>query len=512
MKILKMIDFCSTGVHLKIKGDTIKRSSLGGFISLLIILAVLFLTIYLGLDIVMKEKPILIISEFESPTPTYYNFTAKDFMFGFIVVNGYLEKLDYENYLDITISNYVSQIKDNVKEGEIPYSSEIKEYTEFETCDKVEEYKNMNISSSILKTYTCIKNLTLFIGGDYTDKACGTFDFIVKPCQDKPTCKSDEEIRSLMNSGISFAIYYRDHLIDPKKSDTPIQTIHTPLVFGLSDLFQLNVNFYYTNLLVISDFGFLFEDLDTTKTFKFEEKEIIYRSRGEGYYMWATMYLNKKTSTYERRYLKVQEIAADIGGLFKFMWIIGSLFMYPISNKLINLDLMNEVFNFQPYGVEVNNKRKPFSSQYKILLDNKNEINIKNYSNDNNDIQEPDISDVRNAKKIDNNKSNDYSTENKACLNLNNNESNKEKISNNLEKSNYSKFINNSTFPINSQHNMISELKDTSKITPILFINNDKDYQSQSNGVNNNKYFIDNKNSVEKIESLKKMSKYIIIV
>lgn len=298
MDILKFIDFCSTSVNLKIKGEAIKKSSLGGCVSLLIIVAVLFLIIYLGFDIVKREKPITIISEKESHTPTYFNFTAKDFMFGFTMYNNYFEVINYENYLDVTIMNTIALINDKAKDEESPFIYESNVYTEFVSCDKIKDYESANLTS-IFQTFKCIKNLTLFLGGNYNDKAFGTLDFIITPCQGKPTCKSEEEIKSYLNEGVSFGIYYRDHLIDLKNANNPIQNIYTPLPFLLSDLLQLNVNFYYKNLELTSDFGFLFENLNTTTTYKFDGKEIIYRSRGVGYYLWTTMYLTKRTATYE---------------------------------------------------------------------------------------------------------------------------------------------------------------------------------------------------------------------
>lgn len=375
------IDFCSAGVELRMNGNTRQTSVIGGLVSSLVILAVVFLILYLGIDIVLKEKPRLIVSEIENKSPTFYNFTAKEFMFGFKIVDSNNLKIDYENYLDIIIMNSVGEKNDASESG--PFTTVESPYTEFESCDKIQEYENFNISST-LSFFQCVKNLSLYIGGDFSDNKYASLDFIVRPCRGKTTCKSAEEQKEFLDKGLFMIIYYRDAMIDPKKADTPVQITHAPFMIGLSDLLQIDLYFNYKNLEVKSDFGFLFEDLNFTYTYKFENRELAYRSRGFRYLLWGSVFLIKKTMTFERRYLKIQEIAADIGGLFKFLWIAGILFMYPISTKSINIDLMNEMFHFQPYGSK-NSLETKLSKDFqhkKTAKDNESKIIINNYSTD----------------------------------------------------------------------------------------------------------------------------------
>lgn len=364
-----MIDFCSSGVELRIQGKTRQTSIVGGIVSLLISSAVVFLIIYLGLDIVIKEKPRLIVSETEGSIPTYYNLTANDFMLGFKITNEMNQNVDYTDYLNVFLTNSIGVKKDKISPGESPFKSYDKYYDEFESCNSVPEYSYLN-KSSTLQTYTCIKNLSLYLGGDFSDNKYGILDFIVAPCKGRDTCKSPEEISKFVDSGLLFIIYYRDNLVDPKKSDTPIQTTHAPYIIAFANSLKTDPYFYYQNLEVKSDFGFLFEDFKYTYTYKYDYKEANYKSRTGGYYIYGSIFISKKLTTFERRYLKIQEIAADIGGLFKFLWIVGLVFMYPISKKLSNIYLMNELFHFQKYGVEPKNEE--FNSSF---------INLKKKSN-----------------------------------------------------------------------------------------------------------------------------------
>lgn len=396
--LFHLIDFCSAGVQLRVNGKDRQTSIIGGLVSLLVMMAVLFLIFYLGLDIVLREKPRLIISEVENTLPTFYNLTSKDFMFGFKIVNSENLKVDYENYIDIKIMNTigVKNASATANNTEGPFNKTENVYTEFETCNKIKDYDIFNISST-LASYQCVKNLSFYLGGDFSDNKFGTLDFMVKPCRGKASCKSTEDLKLFLDKGLFMIIFYRDNMIDPKKADTPIQITHAPFMIGLSDLLQLDVYFNYKNLEVKSDFGFLFEDLNSTYTYKFENREVAYRSRGQRYFLWGTIYLTKKTTTFERRYLKVQEIAANIGGLFKFLWIAGILFMYPISTKSTNIDLMNEMFHFQPYGNDaLERKISNDISNYKNK-DPKDEIVVNNYStNKLNSSEEPNLRNISN--------------------------------------------------------------------------------------------------------------------
>lgn len=410
---LHLIDFCSAGVELKMNGKDRQTSLIGGTVSLLVMMAVLFLIFYLGLDIVLKEKPRLIISEVENTSPTFSNLTSKDFMFGFKIVNSENKKIDYTNYIDIVIMNTIAvkNASTSASDDSSPFNKTEKTFTEFETCSNIKDYDVFNISST-LNSYQCVKNLSLYLGGDFSDNKYGTLDFIVRPCRGRASCKTTDELRLFLDKGLFMVIFYRDNMIDPKKADTPIQITHSPFMIGLSDLLQLDVYFNYKNLEVKSDFGFLFEDLKSTYTYKFENREVAYRSRGQRYFLWGTIYLKKKTTTFERRYLKVQEIAANIGGLFKFLWIAGILFMYPISTKSINIELMNEMFHFQPYGNnDVLEKKGSNDSRYKNSKDPKDEIIVNNYStNKLNSSEEPNLRNIsnQNNKNEKNNKNSEY--------------------------------------------------------------------------------------------------------
>lgn len=462
-----LIDFCSAGVQLRLNGNTRHTSNLGGFVSLLVLLAVLFLIFYLGLDIVLKEKPRLIISEVEQNEPTQYNLTSKDFMFGFKIVDSFNEVVKYENFIDVIIMNSIGVKNADVSEGQSPFNKTDTVYSVFDSCDNIQDYKELNLSTT-LKTFKCPKNFSMLFGGDFSDDKYATLDFLVRPCRGKPTCKTQEELKTFVDRGLFLVIYYRDNLIDPKKADSPIQITHSPLLIGLSDLLQLDLYFYYKNLEVKSDFGFLFEDLKYTNTYKYDSKETVYRSRGSKYFLWGTMYLTKKSTTFERRYLKVQEIAANIGGLFKFLWIAGIIFMYPVSTKSINVDLMNEMFHFQPYGTDISFQRQISSSSfYKKSKELKDEVIVKNYStNQHNISEEPYFRNPNNPE--DTNNAGINLKEMSKKLKLNKNKDSKGSVNDNgenkLDVIPFVSSINNPSNPnqsslnyISSQNNIISE-------------------------------------------------------
>jgi hypothetical protein len=247
-----LIDFCSSGVELGIDGKTRQTSLIGGFISLLISISVIFLIIYLGLDIILKEKPRLIISETEIAIPDYFNYSAKEFMFGFKITNLANENVNYTDYLSVSLSNTIGIKKENVSLGESSFQVNESYYNELINCNKVPEYQSLNLSST-LQAYTCIKDLNFFFGGEYSNKKYGSLDFMLTPCRGKETCRTREEIQEFVDSGLYFTIFYRDNLVDPKKSETPIQTIHAPFIIGFGSSLQIDSYFYYNNLEVKSD-------------------------------------------------------------------------------------------------------------------------------------------------------------------------------------------------------------------------------------------------------------------
>src|SRR5207244_3828850 len=60
-----------------------------------------------------------------------------------------------------------------------------------------------------------------------------------------------------------------------------------------------------------------------------------------------------KIKIYRRDYLKLQNVAAEVGGFLKAIMIVIQICLYPLSKKQFNVTLLNQIFYFHQTAKEV---------------------------------------------------------------------------------------------------------------------------------------------------------------
>lgn len=349
-KLFYVIDFCSSGPELKIQGDSKKKSALGAFISLLIAFIMIFLVIYLGIDVVQKRRPNVIISNIAGKDPIYYELTSKEILFGWKLTNLDGLTLNYHGYLNVLVRNAIGVANSDPTSASPWEITMINIAEDTTTCDQIPDNTG-RASNSLLTSYTCSKNLKLILGGYYNNAKYGRIDIIVSPCKGEDYCKTPEEIETYITQGMYLTVYFPNYSVNPKSLNEPITVSYTPTLVGISSSLYVLYQRFYKNLIIETDIGFLLEDYRTINSSIYNYDTIIYQSRDKGDDLaWYTHFITAHQIVYERNYLKVQDVAASVGGLFKIFWIAGILFMYPISTKGVDTEIMNQIYDFNEYN------------------------------------------------------------------------------------------------------------------------------------------------------------------
>ena len=86
--------------------------------------------------------------------------------------------------------------------------------------------------------------------------------------------------------------------------------------------------------------------------------------------------VNKISDVYNRRYVKVQDLLASVGGLIKMLFTIASLMVYISNNKML-IELGNVSFKqHNSYSIECLNLSKPMTNELKDITDKKDPIQL----------------------------------------------------------------------------------------------------------------------------------------
>lgn len=128
----------------------------------------------------------------------------------------------------------------------------------------------------------------------------------------------------------------------------------------------------------------MFEEMKENSTFSFDYSQVDEISIGRAALplIQINLYSSNSQISFRRKYIKVQEILANIGGLFQFFHVICDLVSYYFTKVKMNTELLNKLHDY----VEVKSlilKKKPklrISIPAPVLTTSGNQVNINTNS------------------------------------------------------------------------------------------------------------------------------------
>jgi len=194
--------------------------------------------------------------------------------------------------------------------------------------------------------------------GDYSEVEQHFLFYEIYVCKNKTDsegnhigkiCPPIEVMKEALNSEYYIYLTYKDYYIDPKNFTYPVRSRFSTLYARIAyDLFK-EVEVYFKNINLNTDVGLITEDHVEHNTFQISQKvmDIGFNAIGEGGLV-ATLwiYINREVDYYTRRYLKLQELGASIGGIFKFFHLSCFIINYLFNNFDMNIHIINLLYNF----------------------------------------------------------------------------------------------------------------------------------------------------------------------
>jgi hypothetical protein len=215
-------------------------------------------------------------------------------------------------------------------------------------------------------------------------------------------CKSPEEIEE-KTSNLFFQLKFIDNFFDVGNYSQPTSKYinNKSVAIKKNTLSNIYLNFLAVN--IITRDGFIFDSIKTTESYAFDFHSEAFTATKSNKIHETQFWILSNAKNYERSYLKLQNIAAEIGGLYKLFFLFGSILNYifeKYTNFLINDNLL-DLLNIRNDDVKLDiiatetifqrmigniNKPKPLEEE-KIIFKSKdkrnsfNEIEFANQSN-----------------------------------------------------------------------------------------------------------------------------------
>jgi hypothetical protein len=360
--LLQKIDLFGTSFQFTIfKKDTF-QTVMGGLFTLACLGLIITFTAIFGRDFFYKINPTSttqIVIPDETPNPT--NLTNENLVVAFRISRK-TNFLSNSKYLHPVLIHEAWGKKDDI-EGFAGVFTNLN----WTRCDNINSPVKPFTDNFNQSEFWCVDwskhNLTF--GGDPDGNIYHSFRLQINYCADQEdisTCADPTLLKNYLSDttfvDILFPEFYYNANLKGEKS--PIQIIYKfyeqQLKVGLSRYEY----FYYRNVSLLDDQGWIFPDEKETYTFAVDSKERDYeiyeiedyKKQSIPLYIGYFDFQIQKPSFY-RSYMKIQDVAAQVAGILEVILIGFQILSDHYNSYKKKQYLFNEIFEYKLEGVEV---------------------------------------------------------------------------------------------------------------------------------------------------------------
>lgn len=398
-KIKNYCDFLGNRIGLKIDNSFEYKSPSGTIFSILLFFFSIAAAINFGLQIFTRDNAKVTLN-YEYEDLPYISMSNNFPMAINIVKRGAYPIESFQAYYNISLVNY-SQNRVN--------GSAVVKLTErvMGICEE-QDFKgrisqfDLIANPSGLSQYFCLKqDQTLELKGMIGTPRVNYLAILINRCVNGTgiICKSKEEIDNQFKN-VFIQLLTTDYYFDSKNFLDPGRVYLKSTNIPITSDFYKRTYMYFSNVEYTTDSGMIFEDKSSQKYYHTDSmKEQIFFSK-EAAFTQNTLSEISITVTplkyqYYRTYYKLQQLAADVGGIVKAFTLFFSFANKLINQKKLNLKIVNDIFNFKDRNMINSQENKNESSSNEINL-NKNcnnnalskGIPINNFLNFNSNVRE----------------------------------------------------------------------------------------------------------------------------
>lgn len=303
-------------------------------------------------ELICHSKPTINTSKVESSYSENLTFNTKDLLYTI----GFKDK-NYNDITDPAIASIVPYYEKTLLVGDKLVVFHIKLahvnctsiYPLFESLGLA-----FNFNSTGLINNNCFDgsfiNEEVILGGKYGTAFYGNLLFYLKKCinatESDIVCKSDEEIKDALQDGW-IQLHYATSYIDYYNYTNPIQYTISDYYSKIDISLNKFVYHYFNELFFHSENNILFSNQNTNFAFKSEmtRSDINFaETDGIVYTIYVCPSLN--IEHYYRRYIKIQEIGASLGGLWSLISLIIVILISFVQLKHFQENIINDLFDF----------------------------------------------------------------------------------------------------------------------------------------------------------------------
>lgn len=338
--IIHNLDFFKTPLFLRIDQNEKLSSNFGICLSLIIMI---FLSVYfLNSDIFYKQRPNTTDQGLFLVKHDIFNFNAQNFgLIGGVTDNNGIALEDPQIFsLELTQIVFNNSIPAFLEQSK----------KKFHLCNIFDfEYDQSILKKLSFDKLYCPDNSSLYIEGSYSDEIHKFFQISVVLCNNETmnnSCKSRDEIEKFFNDKF-LMLYHKESSYNLMNYSNPIQNNYKMRYWTLNPNIKKLINIKIKMIDIITDDGLVFQENKISQSFMVDEIEYDIDLNTKESILNVGFYSTDKKQYATRNYQKIQEVLANMGGMFSLFLSMGFIIIkMPNEIRIINR-LMNELYIFQ---------------------------------------------------------------------------------------------------------------------------------------------------------------------
>ena len=347
---IKNFDYLAPSQVLYIKGHKSFQTYIGAILSLLVFGLVFALGIYFFYKLISRENLYISIQEESHQINFTYNFSNSLFAFK---INSDIELNENEI---VFIVSYNELDLYNIKEKKLNLEIEkCKEEKIDKSIKEIDKIKNISSFYCLVPSENAQIKTILNKGID----SFLNIEIYLCDNEKNSSCKSNEEIiNKLKGHLMEFYFITQTYYVNNYNYKNPLLKSYEEEKIKLNLETITNITYFYEQLSYYSDNGIIFEEKKKYKGFIFPTKtrySINIRNNFKNPLGSFLFYINRnQRQRYERKYQKLQEICAYIGGILSFLNFIGSFIVSAYNEQFFFYYIINWIFNDRKESIKGN--------------------------------------------------------------------------------------------------------------------------------------------------------------
>lgn len=168
-------------------------------------------------------------------------------------------------------------------------------------------------------------------------------------------------------------------IINTKNYTNPIQSFISTQYKNVRINSSKSLNIFIREEELITDKGLIFEDFSTEKSYSYDYSDSDDADPNVDSLLDINLMVSNHKLINRRQYIKVQNILANLGGLYKALSMAFYFLVFFFSSVKMNVKIINKVFQFK-IDTDINNRKNIFDKKEKTHNFQNKELDVNNSS------------------------------------------------------------------------------------------------------------------------------------